>query len=277
MMLTRGVHVKSHSHESGRDQHEISFQCLGAVTAADTLQLVKSTIRRAVAAAGKVACFLPHPLPFDFGSGLHVNMSFNSAGRNLFAQTDGSASASCMAFAKNLASNAPAIAMLATPTANSYQRLFHAFDLMRAPQVGNRDRHCMVRLPATTSPALRRAEARFPDATMNAYLGLAAVLLAGVTQRQPYGELSSADNDDAAAMKGVTSRTAFDVCRLPEGGYPTHLADAIRRFGKDGGFLTDAGPFSHLLQRRLIGMANGLLMQSYLLPDAAELNTTFLL
>ena len=84
-----GIIPESSHHEHGPGQNEIDFQYAGALKAADNAMSFKTTVRTIANQYGLCASFLPKPLRDESGNGLHINLSIERGGINIFEQQDG--------------------------------------------------------------------------------------------------------------------------------------------------------------------------------------------
>jgi len=79
-----GLKPETSHHERGPGQNEIDFKPNNALASADNLITFKSVAKAIAARNGLFASFMPKPLPHAAGSGLHVNISLNEGGVNIF-------------------------------------------------------------------------------------------------------------------------------------------------------------------------------------------------
>ena len=93
-----------------------------------------------------------------------------------------------MHYAAGLLAHAPALSAITNPTVNSYRRLVPGYEAPVNLMISARNRSAVVRVPMYfTGPEAKkskRLEYRAPDATTNAYLALAAMLMAGLDGMQ---------------------------------------------------------------------------------------------
>jgi glutamine synthetase len=188
-MNTMGWDVHSFDHEDGNGQYEFDFSYTDAVAMADRFMLFRMMAKEVARKHGYEATFMPKPWSDKTGGGAHFNMSLASVedGANLFA-ADGEDRYGCgisalgYQFLAGILRHAPAIVAVTCPTVNSYKRLVKQGSMSGstwAPvfvSYGRNNRTHMLRVP-TKSP---RVESRAVDASVNAYLGAAFVLAAGL-------------------------------------------------------------------------------------------------
>jgi glutamine synthetase len=184
-----GWDVHSFDHEDGNGQYEFDFSYTDALGMADRFMLFRMMAKEIARNHGYEATFMPKPFSDKTGGGAHFNMSLGSVtdGTNLFAP-EGEDRYGCgiselgYQFLAGILRHAPAIVAVTCPTVNSYKRLVKQGSMSGstwAPvfiSYGRNNRTHMLRVP-TKSP---RVESRAVDASVNAYLGAALVLAAGL-------------------------------------------------------------------------------------------------
>jgi glutamine synthetase len=79
-----GFSTRRTTPRSRRAQFEMNFSYSEALITADQVQLYKLLCRQVAAKLGMTASFLPKPVTGVNGNGMHTNMSFSKAGKNLF-------------------------------------------------------------------------------------------------------------------------------------------------------------------------------------------------
>ena len=200
-----GIIPESSHHEHGPGQNEIDFQYAGALKAADNAMSFKTTVRTIANQYGLCASFLPKPLRDESGNGLHINLSIERGGINIFEQQDGQLSLDAQHAIAGILGRIREISLFLNPLPSSYQRL----GCWEAPKrinwsFGNRSQ--LVRIPAA-HPGAGRMELRSPDPACNPYLAFALVL--------------------AAAMEGITEVTPLQAPLDDSGSLPESLEEAI--------------------------------------------------
>lgn len=179
-----GLRVELGHHECGLGQHEIDFAFDEAVRAADNIQLMKATVKAIAAQEGIVASFMPKPVAADAGSGMHCHQSIMSLdGENLFYDADDAMHLSQFGryFIGGQLAHAKGLAGILNPTVNSYKRLVPGYEAPCYISWAQTNRSALIRIPSSNgTPGSIRAELRSPDPSCNPYLGLAAMLAAGL-------------------------------------------------------------------------------------------------
>ena len=173
-----GVNPEASHHEQGPGQNEVTFKFSDALEAADNLLTFKSAVKAIAERNGLFASFMPKPLEGEAGSGLHVNLSLEQEGENVFSgQREGHAALAAH-FMAGILKRAPEITLFLNPLENSYERLGRS----KAPAYvswSRQNRSQLVRLPAAAGPR-QRMELRSPDPSVNPYLAFALILTAGL-------------------------------------------------------------------------------------------------
>ncbi|MFB3920810.1 MAG: type I glutamate--ammonia ligase [Terriglobia bacterium] len=187
MMLTLekvGVPVEVHHHEVGTaGQTEIDLRFDTLVKMADSMMKYKYVIKNVARRHGKTVTFMPKPIFMDNGSGMHVHQSLWTNGTNLFYNKGRYAdlSDSAVHYIGGILTHAPALLAFCAPTTNSYRRLVPGYEAPINLIYSQRNRSACVRIPVySRSEKAKRIEFRCPDPSANPYLGLSAMLLAGL-------------------------------------------------------------------------------------------------
>lgn len=251
-----GFTVHSHGHEDGLCQHEIALGPLPLCEAADAVQVCKYLIKSVAQSRQMVATFVPKPLANEPGNGLHLSLSLMRDSRNLFFESANELAPFGLAFAEGVKKHVRALNALLNPTNNSYNRLETYFEPCRlGPKRG--DRGAAIRIPSFLTADECRLEVRVADATCNPYLGLTALLLAGMDNAAPE-ERSPPGN-----VPGVGS----GMCRS--------LLEAIDALQADHAFMTDAGVFSEDLIEVLLQLLRRHHATFSRYPNPAEFHAIF--
>ena len=182
---TQGVPVTTIIKEYGPGQYEINLAHLSdPVVAADHAALLRRAVTGVARAQGMDATFMAKPYGAESGSGMQVNLSFETeAGVSVFAGPDGDAVLSGVV-AGMQAMQAETMALFA-PNLNAFRRFEPDQFTPVTSDWGADNRSVAFRVPAASGPA-RRVEHRIAGADANPYLVMAAVLAAahhGITQK----------------------------------------------------------------------------------------------
>ena len=181
MLNLMGLESDKHHHEVAQAQHEIGFKYAGLTKTADNLQLFKYIVKNVAHLNGRTATFMPKPIYGDNGSGMHVHMSLWKDNKALFyGDKYNDLSDTALFFIGGILKHARTINAFTNPTTNSYKRLVPGFEAPVYKAYSARNRSVAVRIPHVTNNNAKRIEARFPDPAANSYLGLSAMLMAGI-------------------------------------------------------------------------------------------------
>ncbi len=178
-----GLTVMLGHHEVAQAQGEIGIKFGGLIEAADNVQKYKYVVKMVAHLNGKTATFMPKPLYGDNGNGMHVHQSIWKNGKNLFYKEGAYANLSEMAlqYLGGVFKHSAAVAAFTNPSTNSYKRLVPGFEAPVALTYGIGNRASAIRIPSyVKNMDETRIEYRPPDATMNPYFGIMAMLLAGI-------------------------------------------------------------------------------------------------
>jgi len=173
-----GISPEASHHERGPGQNEIDFKYSDALTCADNLLTFKSVVKAIAARNGLFASFMPKPLPQDAGSGLHVNISLERNGLNIFREFANGRRGATDSFIAGIMARTPEITLFLNPLSNSYER-FGSFEAPKYVSWSYQNRSQLVRIPAAVGERVRM-ELRSPDPTMNPYLAFALIIAAGL-------------------------------------------------------------------------------------------------
>ncbi len=239
LMEEVGIYVETHHHEvATAGQAEIDMRFDSMVNMADKLQWYKYIIKQVARRHNQTATFMPKPLFNDNGSGMHTHQSLWKNGQPLFAG-DGYAGVSqmCLYYIGGILKHAPALCAFVAPTTNSYKRLVPGFEAPVNLAYSSRNRSAAVRIPMySPSPKAKRIEVRFPDPATNAYMGFAAMLMAGldgIENRIDPGE---------PLDKDIYSLSPAELSKVPS--VPGSLEGALNALENDHEFLTKGDVFT---------------------------------
>jgi glutamine synthetase len=241
---TMGVPIKYHHHEvGGPGQCEIeTLMIRGAVETGDMVMKVKYVTKMVAHGAGLTATFMPKPLFGEAGNGMHFHQHLFKDGKNLFYDPHGYGRLSQEAhhFIGGLLLHGPALLAFTNPSTNSYRRLVPGYE---APvnaffSLGNRS--AAVRIPKyADQPDTARIEFRPPDASGNAYLMIAAQLMAGI---DGIGRrIDPTEHGFGPIDADIFSWTPEQLKGIRP--LPSSLKEALEALGEDSEFLQAGGVF----------------------------------
>jgi len=212
-----GITPECSHHERGPGQNEIDFKFSTALNSADNLLNFKSVVKAIAARNGLYASFMPKPIPKAAGNGLHINISLNKNGLNVFQKIDGEKENVAESFIAGILERVPEMTLFLNPTANSYER-FGEFEAPKFVSWSHQNRSQLVRIPAAAGEKTRM-ELRSPDPSINPYLAFALIISAGLDGIERKLVLPKPlDVDLYSAGENITK----DLVQLPE-----NLAEAV--------------------------------------------------
>ena len=184
MVLTledMGFEIESSHHEIAPAQHEIDFKYDDALKTADNIMTFKLVVRTIAKRHGLHATFMPKPKYGINGSGMHINMSIQKDGKNIFDNPKGKIGLSEDAyyFIAGLLKHMDGITAITNPIVNSYKRLVPGYEAPVYVAWSAASRSPLIRIPSGRGNSTR-VELRSPDPAANPYLALAVCLAAGL-------------------------------------------------------------------------------------------------
>lgn len=176
-----GFEVEASHHECAPGQHEIDFKYTDALCTADNIVTFRMVVRKVAQLHGMHATFMPKPIYGIAGSGMHVHVSLFKDGKNAFYDADDEHGLSdiCRQFIAGVLSHAKGMSAITNPIVNSYKRLVPGYEAPVYIAWSHKNRSPLVRIPSRRGIGTR-IEIRNPDPTCNPYLGLTAILAAGL-------------------------------------------------------------------------------------------------
>jgi glutamine synthetase len=170
--------------EYGDAQYEIAATPKDPLRASDEAAISREIIRDAARRAGTHASFVPKPSPLVPGNGIHGHFSLWQ-GYDPVMAADGWLTKLGGAFAAGILHHAEALMLFTIGSTNSFLRIGPHNWVGAYTCIGTRNREAMVRFcPRSDVPsgALPNASLEFRvfDATANIYLGVAALIWAGL-------------------------------------------------------------------------------------------------
>jgi len=239
IMEEMGLVVEAHHHEvATAGQNEIACRFNTMVEKADEIQIYKYVVHNVAHAYGQTATFMPKPLVGDNGSGNHCHQSLGKDGVNLFSGDGyGGLSELALYYIGGIIKHAKAINAFTNASTNSYKRLIPGFEapVMLAYSAGNRS--ASIRIPIVPTARAARIEVRFPDPTMNPYLGFSAMLMAGLDGIK--NKIHPGDSLD----KDLYDLPKEEADAIPQ--VAVSFEEALAALDADRDFLVEGGVFSN--------------------------------
>lgn len=242
-----GIPVKYHHHEGGGpSQMEIEVFFKTLLETSDDIIKGKYLARKIVSRFGKKAVFLPKPLNFVSGNGMHIHLFLEKKGKSIFFDSDGieQLSQKALHFIGGIMEHGRAITSFSCASTNSYRRIIPGYEAPVCFSYSPANRSAAIRIPAyVSSPDEKRIEFRISDATANPYLLLSALLLAGIdgiNKEIDPGRPSNVNlyQKDIKGLKAI----------------PGSLEEALENLDKDREFLKVDGLFNDSIIDRWIKM-----------------------
>ena len=176
-----GFDIEASHHEVAEGQHEINFKYDDALTTADNIATFRAVVRAVAEQHDLHATFMPKPIGEINGSGMHSHISLFDEDGNAFADEDDEFNLSETAkhFMGGVLEHAKAFTAVTNPTVNSYKRLVPGYEAPVYIAWSDVNRSALIRVPDAAGQSAR-FEIRSPDPSCNPYLGLAAVIKAGL-------------------------------------------------------------------------------------------------
>lgn len=236
-----GISVKYHHHETGeRGQQEIETYFNDLLTTADNIITVKYALFNFAHQKDFYVTFMPKPMYQQSGNGLHLHFYLTKNDKNAFYRKGeyGNLSPLAKYFIGGLLKHGAALSAFTNPSTNSYKRLVPGFEAPVALTYGMGNRSSAIRIPKyINNPEETRFEYRPPDATANPYLGLSAMLLAGID-----GVVNEIDpvKEGFGPIDGNVENLSKNQVRF----LPRNLAEALDALALDNDFLKRENIFS---------------------------------
>lgn len=206
-----GFTIEASHHEMAPAQHEIDFRYDEALRTADNIMTFKLAVRTIAKRHGLHATFMPKPKYGVNGSGMHINMSLNKDGKNIFEDSEDALGLSREAyyFIGGIMKHIKGMAAITNPLVNSYKRLVPGFEAPVYIAWSPTNRSPLIRIPSVTNGEGMRIELRSPDSAANPYLTLAVCLRAGLDgivnkiepPRKVNGNIFAMTDEERAALQ----------------------------------------------------------------------------
>ncbi|XP_047253198.1 protein fluG isoform X2 [Capsicum annuum] len=172
--------------EAGKGQFEIALKYTECFRAANSLIFTREVIRAVARKHGLLATFVPKYALDDIGSGSHVHISLSRNGENVFMASGESKygmSKIGEAFMAGVLNHLPSILPFTAPLPNSYDRIQPNMWSGAYLCWGKENREAPLRAaspPGVPHGFVSNFEIKAFDGCANPYLGLAAIIAAGI-------------------------------------------------------------------------------------------------
>ncbi len=259
-----GINVKYHHHEvGGFGQNELELTFGDAIKVVDHVETSKYIIKRVCDDYGLKVTFMPKPLFNEPGNGFHFHMYLTKNGESIFYGDEKGLglSRTALHFIGGLLKHARALSAFVNPSTNSYKRLYSGFEAPVAITYALANRTAAIRIPGYAKGKDVDIEYRSPDATMNTYLGVAALIMAGVDgilNKIDPGEPFEGKVDEEAVKSGKVHLL------------PSNLKEALDALKEDHNFLIRGGVFSKDLIEKWINIKMEEYKKVNLMPHPQE-------
>ena len=223
-----GYKIEASHHEMAPGQHEITFRYDDALKTADRIVTFRTVVKTIAKRNGLHATFMPKPIAGVSGSGMHLTMSLEKDGKNVFYNENDPSKLSDTAhkFTAGLLKYTPDMACFTNPTVNSYKRLIPGYEAPVYIAWSANNRTPLIRIPRVSGKSTR-VELRSPDGAANPYLALAVCLAAGMEGIKNKILPPESVDENIYEMTDVV-KNALGIEELP-----ASLREAITEFQKD--------------------------------------------
>lgn len=231
MVLTledMGFEIEASHHEAAPAQHEIDFKYDEAIATADNIMTFKLAVKTIAKRHGLFASFMPKPKYGINGSGMHINMSLEKDGKNIFFDENDQMQLSKEAyyFIGGIMEHVKGMTAITNPLVNSYKRLVPGYEAPIYIAWSATNRSPLIRIPAARGEGTR-VELRCPDPSANPYLALAVCLAAGLDG------IRKQIMPPAAAVKNVYEMRLDEKKAEGIEALPATLSEAVDELEKD--------------------------------------------
>ena len=220
-----GINVQYSHHEVATSQHEIDLLYTDALAMADNIMTSRLVIKEIAQKHSVYATFMPKPILFVCGSGMHVHQSLFKGGKNTFFDGNDPYYLSKIAkhYIAGLLQHAPEITSVVSQWVNSYKRLVPGYEAPVYLSWARRNRSDMIRIPEYQlgKENATRVEFRVPDPAGNPYLAFSVILAAGLEGIEKEYELADPIEENIFEM------TSQQREERGIGSLPMNLSDAI--------------------------------------------------
>lgn len=223
-----GYEIESSHHEVAPAQHEIDFKYDEALVTADNIMTFKLAVKTIAKRHGLFASFMPKPKSDCCGSGMHINLSINKNGVNIFDDPSDELGLSKEAyyFIGGIMKHIKGLTLVTNPLVNSYKRLTGRDEAPAYIAWSKTNRSPLIRIPSSLREN-KRIELRSPDPSANPYLALAVCVAAGLDGIKNRIMPPEAVKENLFEMDEETKK----ACGIES--LPSDLKEAIAEFEKD--------------------------------------------
>ncbi len=219
--------------EVAPSQFEINFKYTDALTTCDEIMLYKLSARQVAKLMGYTATFLPKPIAGINGSGMHVNISIEKNGKNVFYSPKKNSLISELGerFVTGILYYAKDLCLTICPSVNAYRRLDPHYEAPNDIKWSGSDRSSMIRIPIGNEHS-SRIEVRSVSPDANPYLATYVLVKSGLASM----EASPAKYEEMARVAG----------RRPYRKLWSSLHDALGGYMRSSFMKSVLGPENHL-------------------------------
>ncbi|KAI4349084.1 hypothetical protein L6164_009723 [Bauhinia variegata] len=214
--------------EAGKGQYELALGHSICTNAADNLTYTREVIRATARKHGLLATFMPKYALDDIGSGAHVHLSLWRNGQNVFMASDRSSKHGISTigeeFMAGVLYHLPAVLAFIAPLPNSYDRIKPNTWSGAYQCWGNENREAPLRAaspPGVPDGLKSNFEIKSFDGSANPYLGLAAIIAAGIDGLRRHLSLPEPVDTDPEKFQGKLQRL------------PNSLSESLEALNKD--------------------------------------------
>ncbi|KAL0426443.1 UNVERIFIED_CONTAM: protein fluG [Sesamum latifolium] len=222
------IEVEQLHAESGHGQFEFALGYTTCENAADNLVFTREVVRAVARKHGLIATFVPKFALDDIGSGSHVHISLSENGENVFMGHSGATrygiSKIGEQFMAGVLNHLPSILAFTAPVPNSYDRIQPNTWSGAYQCWGTENREAPLRTacpPGTPDGSISNFEIKVFDGCANPYLGLAAIIAAGIDGLRKHSTLPEPIDDNPDNVKDKVQRL------------PKSLSESVEALEKD--------------------------------------------
>ncbi|GAB4847979.1 hypothetical protein Ancab_039399 [Ancistrocladus abbreviatus] len=208
-----GIPVEQLHAEAGKGQYELALGHAVCTHAADNLVFTREVIKAVARKHGLLATFVPKYTLYDIGSGSHVHLSLWQNGVNVFMGSSGTnrhgMSKVGEEFMAGVLHHLPAVLAFTAPLPNSYDRIQPDTWSGAYKCWGKENREAPLRAacpPGIPNGTFSNFEIKAFDGCANPYLGLAAIIAAGIDGLRSHLILPDPIDTNPSSLDGELQR-----------------------------------------------------------------------